>query len=48
MGKEDGESGRSGAIRAISRHFRPKAGGPGSTDCKFAVQGPIRAQGVLE
>jgi hypothetical protein len=47
MGKEDGESGRQGAIGAISRHFSPKARAAGSTDCKLGIQGPIRAQSVL-
>ena len=36
------------AFRRHFAEFRPEAGGPGSADCKLAVQGPIRARSVLE
>jgi len=34
--------------RSYCARIGPKTGGPGSSDCKFGVQAPIRAGAVLE
>src|SRR5258708_39502433 len=36
-------AGLTGHIGAIGRQISPKAAGPGSADCKFGSQAPIRA-----